>query len=61
MRRQIPLRSAVAFAVLIALLAFFAGSYSTPTPATAQTPIRWKVQSAWPPASRPVRCSSTAS
>jgi TRAP-type mannitol/chloroaromatic compound transport system substrate-binding protein len=33
------------------LLAFLAGSYSAPAPATAQTPpapIRWKMQTAWP-------------
>jgi TRAP-type mannitol/chloroaromatic compound transport system substrate-binding protein len=51
MRRLISLRSAIAFAVVLAVLAFLAGSYSAPGPATAQAPIRWKVQSAWPPTS----------
>ncbi|MBI2159869.1 MAG: TRAP transporter substrate-binding protein [Candidatus Rokubacteria bacterium] len=51
MRKLIPLRSAIAIALALALLAFLAGSYSAPTPATAQAPIRWKVQSAWPPTS----------
>jgi TRAP-type mannitol/chloroaromatic compound transport system substrate-binding protein len=36
---------------VVAVLAFLAGSYSAPAPATAQAPIRWKVQSAWPPTS----------
>lgn len=51
MRKLIPLRSAIALALAVALLAFLAGAYSAPTPATAQAPIRWKVQSAWPPTS----------
>jgi TRAP-type mannitol/chloroaromatic compound transport system substrate-binding protein len=34
--------------MLVGILAFVAGSYSTPTPATAQAPIRWKMQTAWP-------------
>ncbi len=51
MRRLISLRSAIGFAVVVAVLAFLAGSYSAPTPATAQAPIKWKVQSAWPPTS----------
>ncbi len=51
MHRLIPLRSAIAIALALALLAFLAGSYSAPTPATAQAPIKWKVQSAWPPTS----------
>jgi TRAP-type mannitol/chloroaromatic compound transport system substrate-binding protein len=51
MGRFVPLRSAVASTVIVAVLAFLAGSYSTPAPATAQAPIRWKVQSAWPPTS----------
>ncbi|MGH7389434.1 MAG: TRAP transporter substrate-binding protein [Candidatus Rokuibacteriota bacterium] len=44
-------KSAIALALALALLAFLAGSYSAPAPATAQAPIRWKVQSAWPPTS----------
>ncbi|MBI2494195.1 MAG: C4-dicarboxylate ABC transporter, partial [Candidatus Rokubacteria bacterium] len=51
MRKLIPLRSAIALALALALLAFLAGAYSAPTPATAQAPIRWKLQSAWPPTS----------
>jgi TRAP-type mannitol/chloroaromatic compound transport system substrate-binding protein len=51
MQKLISVRSAIAFTIVIAVLAFIAGSYSAPTPATAQAPIRWKVQSAWPPTS----------
>jgi TRAP-type mannitol/chloroaromatic compound transport system substrate-binding protein len=49
--RQITVRSAIALALVIGALAFIAGAYSAPTPATAQAPIKWKVQSAWPPTS----------
>ena len=48
MRKVVSLKSAFALAILVGLLAFLAGSYSTPTPATAQAPIRWKMQTAWP-------------
>ncbi len=51
MRRVISVKSAIAFALVLAVLAFLAGSSSAPTPATAQAPIVWKVQSAWPPTS----------
>ena len=51
MRTLVSVRSAVALAVVVGILAFLAGSYSAPVPATAQAPIRWKVQSAWPPTS----------
>jgi TRAP-type mannitol/chloroaromatic compound transport system substrate-binding protein len=51
MRKLVSARSAIALAVLVGVAAFLAGWYSTPTPATAQAPIRWKVQSAWPPTS----------
>jgi TRAP-type mannitol/chloroaromatic compound transport system substrate-binding protein len=52
MHKMISWRSAIALSFAVALLAFFAGSYSVPAPATAQqAPIRWKVQSAWPPTS----------
>lgn len=51
MRRMVPLRVAITAMVALALLAFLVGSYSAPTPATAQAPIKWKVQSAWPPTS----------
>jgi TRAP-type mannitol/chloroaromatic compound transport system substrate-binding protein len=48
MRTMVPLRSAVALALVLALLAFLAGSYTAPRPATAQAPITWKAQHAWP-------------
>ena len=51
MARLIPMRFAIVAVVLTALVAFLAGSYSVPSPATAQAPIKWKVQSAWPPTS----------
>src|SRR6266508_6272434 len=51
MRRLVPIESAVALTLVVGVLAFLAGSFSAPTPATAQAPIRWKVQSAWPPTS----------
>ena len=51
MHRLVPVQSAIVLAVVVGLVAFLAGSYSAPTPATAQAPIRWKVQSAWPPTS----------
>ncbi len=51
MRKMVSLRSAIALAVVLAFLAFLAGSYSTPAPATAQAPIKWKVQTGWPPTS----------
>jgi TRAP-type mannitol/chloroaromatic compound transport system substrate-binding protein len=38
----------MALVLIVGLLAFLAGSYSTPAPATAQAPIRWKMQTAWP-------------
>ena len=49
MRRLMPVHVAVALTLVVAVLAFVAGLYSAPTPATAQAPIRWKVQTAWPP------------
>jgi len=48
MRRLISLRFALVITLVVAVLAFLAGSYTTPAPATAQAPIRWKVQTAWP-------------
>jgi TRAP-type mannitol/chloroaromatic compound transport system substrate-binding protein len=48
MRTMVSLRSSIALTLAVALLAFLAGSYSTPAPATAQAPIKWKVQHAWP-------------
>ena len=54
MKRPLVLLSAgIAIGVLFAVVAlggFFAGQVA-PTPASAQAPIRWKVQSAWPPTS----------
>jgi TRAP-type mannitol/chloroaromatic compound transport system substrate-binding protein len=51
MRRLIPLRFAIVVTLVVALVAFLAGSYTVPGQATAQAPIRWKVQTAWPPTS----------
>ncbi len=51
MRRLISVRSAIALAIVASIAAFLAGSYGRPSPVTAQAPIRWKVQSAWPPTS----------
>jgi TRAP-type mannitol/chloroaromatic compound transport system substrate-binding protein len=51
MRRLIPLRFALVVTLVVAFAAFLVGTYAAPTPATAQAPIRWKVQSAWPPTS----------
>jgi TRAP-type mannitol/chloroaromatic compound transport system substrate-binding protein len=48
MRRLIPLRVAIVVTIVVAMLAFLAGSYATPGQATAQAPIRWKMQTAWP-------------
>src|SRR5688572_11801394 len=55
MCKMVPLRSAMALTLAVALLAYLAGSYNAPVPAQAQAPaqapILWKVQSAWPPTS----------
>jgi TRAP-type mannitol/chloroaromatic compound transport system substrate-binding protein len=51
MSRPVSLRFAITVVFVVAIVAFLAGSYSAPAPATAQAPIRWKVQSAWPPTS----------
>ena len=48
MRSLVSVKSAIALAILVGVLAFVAGWYSTPTPATAQAPIVWKLQTAWP-------------
>ena len=40
MRRLVSVKFAIALAILVGLLAFVAGSYSTPAPATAQAPKR---------------------
>ncbi|MGH7384514.1 MAG: TRAP transporter substrate-binding protein, partial [Candidatus Rokuibacteriota bacterium] len=43
----------IAAGLLVALVTFggLLGERAAPTPASAQAPIRWKVQSAWPPTS----------
>ena len=51
MSRHVSLRFTLVAVAVIALVAFLAGSYSAPATATAQSPIRWKVQTAWPPTS----------
>ncbi len=51
MHRLLSVRSAISLVIVASILAFLAGSYSRPGQATAQAPIRWKVQSAWPPTS----------
>ena len=51
MSRPVSVRFIVGLVFVVALVAFLAGSYSAPAPATAQAPIKWKVQSAWPPTS----------
>ena len=51
MRKMVPFQVVIAIAIAVGALAFLAGSYSAPAPATAQTPptpIRWKMQTAWP-------------
>jgi TRAP-type mannitol/chloroaromatic compound transport system substrate-binding protein len=50
MQRFVSLRTAVALALVVGLVAYFFGAYSGSV-ATAQAPIVWKVQSAWPPTS----------
>ena len=51
----ISLRAAVLLAIVVGLVAYLAGAHTgtvlTPSVATAQAPIKWKVQSAWPPTS----------
>ena len=50
MQRLVSLKVAVALALAVGLVAYFVGAHSGST-AIAQAPIRWKVQSAWPPTS----------
>ena len=50
MQRLVSLRVAVALALAVGLGAYFLGAHSGSI-ATAQAPILWKVQSAWPPTS----------
>jgi TRAP-type mannitol/chloroaromatic compound transport system substrate-binding protein len=48
------LPTVLALVLVVGLAAYFFGSHSrvgSVTTATAQTPIKWKVQSAWPPTS----------
>jgi TRAP-type mannitol/chloroaromatic compound transport system substrate-binding protein len=55
MQRLVSVRSAALVAVLVALIAYLVGAHTgslgQPSVATAQAPIKWKVQSAWPPTS----------
>jgi TRAP-type mannitol/chloroaromatic compound transport system substrate-binding protein len=51
MRKMVSVRFAIVTTLAVALLAFLAGSYTAPAPATAQAPIKWKVQTGWPPTS----------
>ena len=55
MQRLVSLKSAVILALVVGFIAYVVGAHSgsvvTPSVATAQTPIKWKVQSAWPPTS----------
>jgi TRAP-type mannitol/chloroaromatic compound transport system substrate-binding protein len=55
MQRFISLRATVVLVALVGCVAYFLGAHTggvgTPSVATAQTPIKWKVQSAWPPTS----------
>jgi TRAP-type mannitol/chloroaromatic compound transport system substrate-binding protein len=55
MQRLVSVRSAALVVVLVALVAYLVGAHTgslgQPSVATAQTPIKWKVQSAWPPTS----------
>jgi TRAP-type mannitol/chloroaromatic compound transport system substrate-binding protein len=50
MQRLVSLNVAVALALAVGLVAYVLGAHSRSV-ATAQAPIRWKVQSAWPPTS----------
>lgn len=50
MQRLVSLKVAVALALVVGFVAYFLGAQSGSV-ATAQAPIRWKVQSAWPPTS----------
>ena len=53
MRRLVSLRAVLVVAVVVAayFLGAHTGSVGAPSVATAQAPIKWKVQSAWPPTS----------
>jgi TRAP-type mannitol/chloroaromatic compound transport system substrate-binding protein len=50
MQRVVSLKVAVALALTVGFVAYFLGAHSGSV-ATAQAPILWKVQSAWPPTS----------
>jgi TRAP-type mannitol/chloroaromatic compound transport system substrate-binding protein len=50
MQRLVSLKVAVAVTLAVGLGAYFLGAHSGSV-AVAQAPIRWKVQSAWPPTS----------
>jgi TRAP-type mannitol/chloroaromatic compound transport system substrate-binding protein len=55
MQERISLRTAVVAILVVAVAAYLVGAHTgsvvQPSVATAQTPIKWKVQSAWPPTS----------
>jgi TRAP-type mannitol/chloroaromatic compound transport system substrate-binding protein len=51
MNRLLSARTSIALVIVVAIVAYTAGVYTAPMPATAQAPIKWKVQSAWPPTS----------
>jgi TRAP-type mannitol/chloroaromatic compound transport system substrate-binding protein len=55
MHRHVSLKTAVVLALLVGVVAYFLGAHTgpwgQPAVATAQAPIKWKVQSAWPPTS----------
>src|SRR6266508_591720 len=52
MQRLVSLRTALALVLVVGFVAYFLGAHSgSASTATAQAPIRWKVQSAWPPTS----------
>jgi hypothetical protein len=50
MQRVVSLKAAVALALAVSFGAYFLGAHNGSV-ATAQAPILWKVQSAWPPTS----------
>jgi len=55
MQRLVSLKAVIVVALLVAVGAYLLGAHTgsviRPSVATAQTPIKWKVQSAWPPTS----------
>lgn len=55
MHRHVSLKTAVILALLVGVASYVVGAHTgpwgKPAVATAQAPIKWKVQSAWPPTS----------